>query len=185
LKTTGKYAFFRNPKFFKIAKTLSTLSSGEVQKKVNELQLQLQEKIHVGNLLCNLAAGICLHGQYKPGVIKTSYPDQNKFRQTYEDYLRQTKVSLQKILALNDCPKSAKQKETLAERVADGVILGRIPKCPSCNGGSLRFNNQTGEYFCPGFIDGGYFYSDLGDDYIFCNKRFKMNEIQRTDFLLK
>lgn len=46
----------------------------------------------------------------------------------------------------------------------------------------MKFNFTTGEYYCAGFIDGGYFYSDLGDDYIFCNKRYKMNEITREEW---
>ena len=79
-------------------------------------------------------------------------------------------------------PKSAK-KEILAVRVADGLLLGKIPKCPNCCGGRLRFNNKDGTYFCPGFIDEGHFYSDLGDDYVFCKKKFPLNEIQRTEFL--
>lgn len=46
----------------------------------------------------------------------------------------------------------------------------------------MRFNNKNGQYFCPGYIDGGYFYTDLGDDYIFCNKRFSMEEIKREEW---
>lgn len=43
----------------------------------------------------------------------------------------------------------------------------------------MKFNRKTGVYFCPGYIDGGYFYTDLGDDYIFCNKSYNFHEVNR------
>jgi hypothetical protein len=179
--STGKYLYFKNPKYFNYARKLSKLDADEIGKAVEEYKFTLQEKIHVGNLVSNLSSKVCQHGEYKEGV-KTVYPDPKKYDEFYKTCLGYTRKELQRILELNQCPKSA-GKEVLAERVADGLLLGGIPKCPSCGGGRLRFNNQTGKYICPGFIDGGYFYSDLGDDYIFCNKIYDFKDIERIEFL--
>lgn len=45
------------------------------------------------------------------------------------------------------------KKENLAERVADGRVLGRIPRCPKCFGGRPSYNIYSGTYFCPGYMD--------------------------------
>ena len=177
----GIYVHFKSPKYFNFARKLSKLSDMEVKIQVEKYKLTLQEKIHTGNLLSNLASKVCQHGEYSQ-TKKAYYYDLNKYNDLYNQCMSKTRVELQRICSLNEMPKSAK-KEVLAERVADGLLLGKIPKCPNCCGGRLRFNNQDGTYFCPGFIDGGHFYSDLGDDYVFCNKKFPLNEIQRTEFL--
>ena len=66
--------------------------------------------------------------------------------------------------------------EELAAKIADGKILGKIPRCPSCYGGKLKFSYQTGTYSCPGFVD----------DLVFrnCQKKFSMAEIKRDKFEL-
>jgi len=180
----GKYIFFKNPKYDAIAKKLVQLSAEEIGPEVDKHNFSLQEKIHVGNLLSNLAAKEAMQGNFQIGGKKLFYNAQKteKFEKLYEDLLNKTKVSLQKVCQLNQMPKSA-PKETLAERVADGLLSGRIPKCPQCFGGRLRFNIYTGEYFCPGYIDGGHFFTDLGDDYIFCNHKFAFDDIQREEFI--
>lgn len=181
----GKYIFFKNPKYLAIAKKFADSSADEIGPLVEKHNFTLQEKIHVGNLLSNLASKKAMQGEFQIG--KNIFYDSKKtekFEKLYKDLINGTKVSLQKLCQLNQMPKSA-SKETLVERVADGLVSGAIPKCPECFGGRLRFNIYTGEYFCPGYIDGGHFYSDLGDDYIFCNRTFKFENIEREEFIEK
>jgi hypothetical protein len=181
---SGRYIFFRNPKYRKFAQIFSEKTPNEIKKIVEKENLMLNEKIHIGNMLCNLAAKLSQQGQFELNDEKVKalcYSDKNKFKDLYTQNMNKTRAELQRLCALNDLPKSA-GKEVLAERVADGILLGSIPKCPSCNGGRPRFNIFSGKYFCPGFIDGGYFYSDLGDDYVFCNKTFDLKDITRGNF---
>jgi hypothetical protein len=44
-------------------------------------------------------------------------------------------------------------KGELLGRVAEGMVLGAIPTCPLCSGGKLRFDQKTGIYKCPGYMD--------------------------------
>lgn len=44
--------------------------------------------------------------------------------------------------ALNNQPKTGNKTE-LAERCADGKLLGRTPSCSECGGGKLRFNRTN------------------------------------------
>jgi len=182
-KGEGEYVHFKSPKYFNYARKLSKLSSSEVLKQVEKYDLNLQEKIHTGNLLSNLSSKVCQQGQYSKTKM-AFYKDLNKYHDLYDQCMNKKRIDLQNICILNEMPKSAK-KDILSERVADGLLLGKIPKCPGCKGGRLRFNNQTGTYFCPGYIDGGYFYTDLGDDYIFCNRVFQYEEIERETFIEK
>lgn len=178
----GKYIFFKNPKYANFAKQYCEMSNEEINAEVEKNNFSIQEKIHIGNLLSNKASQKAEQGQYQLGKKLFYSEDKTKlFEKYYAECLRKTRVALQKICELNQMPKSA-PKETLAERVADGYVSGKIPKCHECYGGRLRFNIYTGEYFCPGYIDGGYFYSDLGDDYIFCNKIFKFEDVKREEF---
>jgi hypothetical protein len=179
--TSGKYIYFRNPKYRSYANKFSQMSLDEIQDTITKMKFNLQEKIHIGNMLSNLAANITQQGQYNPGD-KTCYNDQKKFEELYNQCMNYTRVKLQKLCELNELPKSA-GKNVLAERIADAMLLGKIPKCPSCNGGRLRFNLLKGTYYCPGYIDGGHFYQDLGDDYIFCNRTFEFDQINIIDFV--
>ena len=77
---------------------------------------------------------------------------------------------LKSLCRKNDQKVTGKKGE-LVERVADGRILGRIPKCSSCGGGHLRFNPKTGSYTCPGYME--------DSDFIHCNKLFSVTEISR------
>jgi hypothetical protein len=44
-------------------------------------------------------------------------------------------------------------KDELARRCAEGAVMGRIPKCPACKDGMLRYDATSGVYACPGFHD--------------------------------
>lgn len=183
LKGEGEYIHFKSPKYFNYARKLSRLGHDEVNKQVDKYNFNLQEKIHTGNLLSNLSSKVCQQGEYSKKKF-AFYKDLNKYHNLYDQCMGKTRKDLQNLCILNEMPKSA-TKDILSERVADGLLLGKIPKCPICKGGRLRFNNQKGTYFCPGYIDGGYFYSDLGDDYIFCNRYFNFHEIKRETFIEK
>jgi len=54
-------------------------------------------------------------------------------------------------LEKNDQVKVGKKHE-MAERCADGKQFGRIPPCPKCGGGKLRFDRDHGLYYCPGYM---------------------------------
>ncbi len=65
-------------------------------------------------------------------------------------------------------------KDELVERVADRKTLGSIPNCTKCGGGKLRFDMQSGEYYCKGFME--------DTTFRFCKARFAKNEVTRFDF---
>ena len=67
-------------------------------------------------------------------------------------------------------------KIELAERCADGRILGQIPMCSACGGGKLRFNAKAGIYSCPGYMD--------DEDFKHCGHTFSLEEIKRTPWKL-
>ena len=50
-------------------------------------------------------------------------------------------------------------------------MLGKIPICDTCGGGKLRFDTQTGEYECPGYVE------DV--EFIRYEKKFAFNQIVR------
>jgi hypothetical protein len=77
---------------------------------------------------------------------------------------------LKEILGANGQAKNGKKAE-LAEKCADGELLGRIPQCPSCGGGKLRFMWNVSLYKCPGFMD--------DEEFKNCNKHFTLKEIAR------
>ena len=52
----------------------------------------------------------------------------------------------------NHQPKTG-AKDVLATICADGKFFGRIPNCPSCAGGKLRFDCEKGTYKCPGYME--------------------------------
>ena len=68
--------------------------------------------------------------------------------------------------------KTTGTKAELIARVADGQVLGRIPKCGACGGGRLRFNAKGGTYACPGYME--------DDTFVHCSKVFGMEEIARA-----
>ena len=62
-------------------------------------------------------------------------------------------------------------KEDLVLKVADGIVLGRIPRCPKCFGGRPKFDYKTGIYTCPGYRD--------DEEYLNCNTTFTKTELKR------
>jgi hypothetical protein len=65
--------------------------------------------------------------------------------------------------------------DDLITKCADGETLGAIPKCTSCGGGFLRFDQKTGVYKCPGYRD--------DEDYVNCSASFFKSAITRSDWV--
>mmetsp|Transcript_8236 Transcript_8236/g.18818 ORF Transcript_8236/g.18818 Transcript_8236/m.18818 type:complete len:277 (-) Transcript_8236:197-1027(-) len=63
-----------------------------------------------------------------------------------------TAVQLQAELALNNQVRTGK-KEELAQRVAEGRLLGALPACPRCEKGQIHWSRVGGWFSCPGHFD--------------------------------
>lgn len=59
-------------------------------------------------------------------------------------------------------------------KVADGKVLGAIPRCPSCFGGRPRFDYISGMYRCPGYRD--------DEDFVNCNRTYNLGDLTRTSW---
>eukprot|EP00917_Polyrhabdina_sp_WS-2016_P024991 GHVP01053927.1.p1 GENE.GHVP01053927.1~~GHVP01053927.1.p1 ORF type:complete len:226 (+),score=63.70 GHVP01053927.1:149-826(+) len=66
-----------------------------------------------------------------------------------------TKTNLSAMLKKN-AQKVSGNKPDLVIRIAEGKVLGALPKCPQCNSGLLRFDQDTGMYTCPGTYEHGH-----------------------------
>lgn len=144
-KEGGGYVFFKNPKYMKQAEKLAKSSPEEVKALVEKEQYSLAEKIHVGNLLSGIAAKIV-----QLGVKSDKYcyegAKHDEYLKKYDELMGSTVVKLKELLVLNDQPKTA-TKDILCERVADGFVLGKIPKCPVCLGGRFPLFNRLFNIF--------------------------------------
>lgn len=65
---------------------------------------------------------------------------------------KSTGAQLSAELEKNNQPKTGK-KDELVQRVAEGRVLGRLPVCPKCEKGRLRWSRIGGMHTCPGFVD--------------------------------
>lgn len=65
-----------------------------------------------------------------------------EFYEYLEEYGTMTLPELRAMLQYNEQPKTGTKQEVL-ERVADGWLLGSIPKCPHCEHGHLTFNRYS------------------------------------------
>jgi hypothetical protein len=66
-------------------------------------------------------------------------------------------------------------KPELVERCVDGEVNGRIPKCPRCLLGRLKFNTSTAMYECAGYHD------EDSQRFIACKN--KMEQVSRDTWL--
>ena len=67
-------------------------------------------------------------------------------------------------------------KKQLIVRVAEGRVLGAIPRCPKCSGGKPSFDSSTGLYKCRGYFD--------DDQYVPCSWLANMMVIFSSSFSL-
>lgn len=95
-----------------------------------------------------------------------------KIRETMQALKPNNKATLAAMLKEND-QKSSGKKDELIERCAEGIVLGRLPVCPTCEKGKLAFHRETGVYSCPGSVDNGSFRS--------CP--FKSYEVERGEWV--
>jgi hypothetical protein len=91
-----------------------------------------------------------------------------------DEYMGESVDALKQRLALNGQSKTGNKSE-LAEKCADGKVLGQIPHCPHCGGGRPKFSQETGTYKCAGYMD--------DDKFRNCNKTFKIEEIKRSKWI--
>ena len=56
-------------------------------------------------------------------------------------------------------------------KVADGILLGSIPRCIKCFGGRPKFNQTTGSYACLGYRD--------DEDFVWCRMSYNFDELPR------
>ena len=99
----------------------------------------------------------------------------------YQDYIEKKKDldahvlnALKEMCRKND-QKIGGTKPELIERIAQGQILGKIPRCPNCAGGKPQFDFKTGYYKCPGYQD--------DDKFRWCQKKFNFDEITRDSWI--
>jgi len=89
------------------------------------------------------------------GVIDSLNEEQQEKLDAYKEILdKKNVVQLKEILKMNDQIQSGKKSE-LINRVAEGKILGAIPRCPTCSDAFLSFNPATGIYACKGSYSDG------------------------------
>ncbi|EGR30422.1 poly polymerase family protein, putative [Ichthyophthirius multifiliis] len=96
------------------------------------------------------------------------------YNQYKEFYGEKTSTELKQILHINDQAKTG-NKQQLIDKCADGKTLGKIPKCPICHGGKLRFDYINGNYKCPGYME--------DEEFKYCNKLFSMEDIERQEWI--
>jgi len=120
----------------------------------------------------------------KKAPAKAKSPASKKFKydaatlkklDQYRDELADKKVDeLREMLRANDQTMKGTKSE-LITKVADGMALGRIPRCPKCFAGRLRF--ESGKYICPG-------YGDDEGKFHRCTYKANFADIKREDWQL-
>lgn len=133
----GAYIFFKNPKYAKMAQKFIEASADEIKDLVEKQNFSLAEKIHIGNLMGGFSSKYVKEEDLPPNHTDLCYPPAQKeaYLKKYDELMENSTVNkLKELLVMNEQPKTA-NKAVLCFRVADGVVLGRIPKCPSCLGG--------------------------------------------------
>ena len=93
-----------------------------------------------------------------------------KFKSEKERLQSFSNADLKKMLRDNLQSMSG-NKDDLVLKVADGIVLGRIPRCPNCFGGRPKYDYKTGIYTCPGYRD--------DEDYKNCHSTFTKEELKR------
>ena len=93
-----------------------------------------------------------------------------KFKSEKERLKNMSNAELKKMLKDNLQSMSG-NKDDMILKIADGIVLGRIPRCPGCFGGRPKYDFKTGVYSCPGYRD--------DEDFINCHKTFEKGELKR------
>ena len=96
-----------------------------------------------------------------------------KYLKAKEKYSVMNNEKLKAYLKVNLQSRSG-NKDVLITKCSDGETLGATPKCTTCGGGFLRFDQSNGTYKCPGYRD--------DEDYVNCSAKFSKNEIDRSSW---
>eukprot|EP00826_Nyctotherus_ovalis_P007646 TRINITY_DN11941_c0_g1_i4.p1 TRINITY_DN11941_c0_g1~~TRINITY_DN11941_c0_g1_i4.p1 ORF type:complete len:188 (-),score=71.56 TRINITY_DN11941_c0_g1_i4:154-717(-) len=75
-----------------------------------------------------------------------------KYREYKELYAGMTNNKLKLILKANHQSQTG-TKDILIRKVADGKVLGAMPRCTKCGGGYLKWSIREGKYWCTGYTD--------------------------------
>jgi len=122
---------------------------------------------------CKHIAALLLNFQeYITGETKTrgkrSAADDKKIRDKISELAPYTLPILKQMLKAND-QSTTGTKAVLLERVAEGTLFGKLPRCEKCGGGRLKIKEGIG-YYCPGYME--------DDQMIDCD--FFATEVKRT-----
>eukprot|EP01022_Parablepharisma_sp_SALTPOND_P028451 TRINITY_DN70993_c1_g1_i1.p12 TRINITY_DN70993_c1_g1~~TRINITY_DN70993_c1_g1_i1.p12 ORF type:complete len:225 (-),score=36.19 TRINITY_DN70993_c1_g1_i1:91-765(-) len=80
-------------------------------------------------------------------------PDElKKYKELIVENMKLSNDKLKAILRANAQSMSG-DKKMLVEKVADGEVLGAMPRCGKCGGGFLKWDNKKGIYWCKGYMD--------------------------------
>ena len=75
-----------------------------------------------------------------------------RYKKAVAEFSDMKNDKMKEYLKLNMQSRSG-NKDELVRKCADGATLGAIPRCHTCGGGFLRFDQKTGVYKCPGYRD--------------------------------
>lgn len=75
-----------------------------------------------------------------------------KIKAAEEALSSKSATELKDMLRKNDQAFSSLTMPELIEKVADQQVRGKIPRCPKCFGGKLRYDYR-GNYKCPGYAN--------------------------------
>lgn len=75
-----------------------------------------------------------------------------KIKEAKSSFLEMSSDALKALLKANR-QSSTGNKDEMAQRCAEGLVLGAIPACPLCYAGKPRFDLKKGIYKCPGYMD--------------------------------
>lgn len=85
-----------------------------------------------------------------------------------------TNIQLKDLLRKNNQSMTGNKTELLG-KVAEGMLFGRTPKCPNCNGGRPRLDMATGVYHCSGYYEDQNFFQ--------CDATFEFDALARQAWL--
>eukprot|EP00331_Platyophrya_macrostoma_P016652 CAMPEP_0176472644 /NCGR_PEP_ID=MMETSP0127-20121128/41864_1 /TAXON_ID=938130 /ORGANISM="Platyophrya macrostoma, Strain WH" /LENGTH=173 /DNA_ID=CAMNT_0017867549 /DNA_START=30 /DNA_END=548 /DNA_ORIENTATION=- len=75
-----------------------------------------------------------------------------KYKENVAELSSKSQNDLKEMCKKNDQKVTGTKKE-LIERVAEGKVLGQLPKCTKCGGGRLKYDIKKGQYTCPGYME--------------------------------
>lgn len=93
-----------------------------------------------------------------------------KYKENIAALSGKSQNDLKEMCRKNDQKVTGTKKE-LIERVAEGKVLGKLPKCSKCGGGRLKYDIKKGQYNCPGYME--------DTKFVHCHAKYTKEEIKR------